>query len=315
MTALRDDRSVTDAVIALDHGEWRVRRVGAGWRRYQPAGDEMAAWSSDLAGIDGDSAIVKVGGAPWRASSIPSVDGRKWFALRRAIGTLPGFASIALPPGVAEAMLKCGADASRTGGLIVVSGVTGSGKTTLSSSLFAAWIAAAGETGIAIEDPPELPLQGAHGENGYCYQVDAGGSEGFGEMLVRALRWRPRYIFLGEIRDPEAAVQLMRAAATGHVTLATLHAPSAVGAAERILGLLAQRLDNPGVALAEALALFVHVHPPKTFTDARADGLRPFLAEIIDPAKDSSVLAGLRKGDASVLKDAALRQNRPVVRR
>lgn len=311
--ALQDDAEVTDATISLDHPDWRIRRLGSGWRRYRAGDGDLGAWAGHLRLVTGqDSAMIRVGGVPWRVSPIGAIDGLRWYALRRGLGLLPAFEALKLPPGAAETMLRSGLlQGGRSGGLVIVSGPTGAGKTTLASALFAAWLAATGETGIAIEDPPELPLHGRHGEAGYCFQIDASGPDGFGPALARALRWRPRHIFLGEIREPEGALQLLRAASTGHVTLASLHAASAVGSAERVLGLLAQKLERPGIALAEAIQLFVHVHAPRSVADApRAGALRPVLVEIIDPQKDSSVLAGLRQGDASVLKDAAFRQNR-----
>ena len=78
-----------------------------------------------------------------------------------------------------------------------------------------------------IEDPFEMPLDGeyhaANGSIGLCKQTQPQ-NDNWGASLRSALRSRPRYIMVGEIRTPEAASECLRAATSGHLVLSTIHA-------------------------------------------------------------------------------------------
>lgn len=135
-------------------------------------------------------------------------------------------------------------------GLFLVTGPTGSGKTTTLSA-FLAEISDSSRKIITLEDPVEYILPRV---DQVPVREDIG--MGFSRLLRRVLRQDPDVIMVGEIRDPETAELAVRAALTGHLVLSTLHtndAPSAinrlsdmgvpsylVGAVLR--GILAQRL-------------------------------------------------------------------------
>ena len=114
-------------------------------------------------------------------------------------------------------------------GLILVTGPTGSGKTT---TLYAALQEKIdGQTKImSIEDPVEFNLSGVT-------QISINSSIGltFPNVLRATLRHDPDIILIGEIRDKETAEIAIRAALTGHLVLATLHTNTAVGAVSRLL--------------------------------------------------------------------------------
>jgi type IV pilus assembly protein PilB len=139
---------------------------------------------------------------------------------------------------------------TRPNGLVLLTGPTGSGKTT---TLYATLqeLDAASSNIITLEDPVEYKLDGIN-------QVAVNRKSGmtFASALRAVLRQDPDIIMLGEIRDEETAVLAVQAALTGHLVLSTLHTNDAVGAIFRLLdmgiadyllaaslrGVLAQRL-------------------------------------------------------------------------
>jgi type II secretory ATPase GspE/PulE/Tfp pilus assembly ATPase PilB-like protein len=121
--------------------------------------------------------------------------------------------------------------AQQSHGMILVTGPTGSGKTT---TLYAALglRTAAAEKIITLEDPVEYSLEGVaqvpvHAQTGVT----------FASMLRSILRQDPDVIFVGEMRDTETAELAVQAALTGHVVFSTLHTNEAVGAIPRMLDL------------------------------------------------------------------------------
>jgi len=135
-------------------------------------------------------------------------------------------------------------------GIVLVSGPTGSGKTT---TLYAALsrIDARGLNIMTVEDPIEYELEGISQT-----QVNPRIGMTFARALRSILRHDPDVVMIGEIRDLETAQIAVQASLTGHLVLATLHTNDAVGATTRLvdmgvepyllssslLGVLAQRL-------------------------------------------------------------------------
>jgi type II secretory ATPase GspE/PulE/Tfp pilus assembly ATPase PilB-like protein len=116
-------------------------------------------------------------------------------------------------------------------GLILVTGPTGAGKTT---TLYACLnYLNTGERKInTIEDPIEYALAGIRQS-----QVNPKIDVDFPDLLRAVLRQAPDVIMIGEIRDPVTAEVAVRAANSGHLVLATLHAPVAAGAVQSMLSL------------------------------------------------------------------------------
>jgi type IV pilus assembly protein PilB len=138
----------------------------------------------------------------------------------------------------------------RSYGLILVTGPTGSGKTT---SLYGAinYLSSVEKNIVTIEDPVEYQL-----DNINQNPVNEAIGLGFAKMLKHILRQDPDIILVGEIRDRETALIAVQAALTGHLVLSTLHTNDALGALTRMVdmgvepyllssalaGVLAQRL-------------------------------------------------------------------------
>lgn len=114
-------------------------------------------------------------------------------------------------------------------GLFVVSGPTGSGKTT---TLYAALNALRAEHRkiVTVEDPIEYFFDDIHQT-----QLDTAAELSFANTLRAFLRHDPDIILVGEIRDPETAKTAIQAALTGHMVMTTLHANDAASAPTRLL--------------------------------------------------------------------------------
>lgn len=123
---------------------------------------------------------------------------------------------------------------SRPHGLVLVTGPTGSGKT---STLYAGLNALNSEDKnlVTIEDPVEYRLDGIN-----QVQVDPNIDLTFAQGLRSTLRQDPDVIMVGEVRDPETAWIALRAALTGHLVLSTLHTNTAAGAIATLLQMEAE---------------------------------------------------------------------------
>ena len=162
------------------------------------------------------------------------------YVLRRAIDPIPRLRDFGINNLVMRELGLAGKGMAR--GLILFSGPTGQGKTTTACSLLQEYLITFGGVAIAIEDPPELKLAGRRGHFGQCYQVRVKNGD-FSTPLRIAMRQFPRYIFLGEIRDPESAAEALQACNSGHVVIATTHAGSIEEAINRLMKLVSSKLD------------------------------------------------------------------------
>src|SRR3989440_18446 len=120
---------------------------------------------------------------------------------------------------------------NRPNGIVLVTGPTGSGKTTTLYSTLKS-LATPEVNVCTIEDPIEM-VEGAFNQMQVVQQIDLGFAEG-----VRALmRQDPDIIMVGEIRDLETAEMAVQSALTGHLVLSTLHTNDAPSAVARLLEL------------------------------------------------------------------------------
>jgi type II secretory ATPase GspE/PulE/Tfp pilus assembly ATPase PilB-like protein len=143
--------------------------------------------------------------------------------------------------GLSEQQLSClKFISSLDSGLVLISGPTGSGKTTTMYSLLK-HISSPSKKVITIEDPIENLLPNIS-------QVSVGEKIGltFNHILRAVLRQSPNVIFIGEIRDSETAQSVIQAALTGHLVLSTVHSGSAEEAITRLrdLGISEYLIDS-----------------------------------------------------------------------
>jgi general secretion pathway protein E len=118
----------------------------------------------------------------------------------------------------------------QNGGLLLLTGPAGSGKTTTIYACLRHLASHSGRHIITIEDPAEQIVPG-------IMQTEVNEARGltFAKAARHLLRQDPQVLVVGEIRDEETANIVVRAALTGHMVIATLHAGSCQGVFERLL--------------------------------------------------------------------------------
>ena len=172
-----------------------------------------------------DGALTSPSGARYRFN-VYRESGRHAVALRRLDSSFRSFEELGLPARMA-------AFCNERDGLVVVTGPTGSGKsTTLATMLDSINRRRLGHI-ITIEDPIEY----VH-KSDLCFvnQRQVGrDAVSFNAALVESLRQDPDVILVGEIRDTDTVRTALRAAETGHLVFTTLHAGDCAGAVERLV--------------------------------------------------------------------------------
>jgi twitching motility protein PilT len=259
-----------------------LAKVGAGapekLQHFQAAGD------LDIAYQDEDLPRFRVNAYRQR--------GNTSFAFRVIPKTVPSFEQLSLPAGVTKL-------AHEHRGLILVTGATGSGKTTTLAAMIDYMNRNRKQHIITIEDPIEI-LHPDH--NCIVNQREVGlDTESFGQALRRALRQDPDTILIGELRDAETAQTALQAAESGHLVMSTLHTIDAAETVGRMIeffppekqevirailagvlrGVISQRLlpkvDGGRVAAVEVMVMNARI--ADLIREGRADEITDAVAE------------------------------------
>lgn len=187
--------------------------------------------------------MVKFGGSKidLRVSTLPTQYGEKVvMRLLQTDAPLQQFEMLGLAPEIANHLRRI---IALPQGMLLVTGPTGSGKST---TLYSALSALRKPTVniITVEDPVEYALPGIN-------QVQVNNKAGltFANCLRSILRQDPNVIMVGEIRDKETAEIALKAAQTGHFVLSTLHTNDSVAAVSRLLD-----LGVPGFMIATSVS-------------------------------------------------------------
>ncbi|MDR3449149.1 MAG: ATPase, T2SS/T4P/T4SS family [Alphaproteobacteria bacterium] len=248
-TRLRD-LPFMDLYVRIDDGGKGIARYRSpgrdysnNWSRVLP--DQYRAESRLIAEellkqIDNPDSSYEYDGVRFRQSYQKLANGQQWTILRRINARLPTLEELSIATHIGTQLRRLG----QRDGLILISGPTGHGKTTMSFALLADYLRRFGGVGITVEDPVEYTLDGPVGDYGYCYQVQVDNDEDWATPLRRALRWTPRYLLVGEVRSPRAAEQILRAATTGHLVITTIHAGSVEESFMGLMHLAEQAVGN-----------------------------------------------------------------------
>jgi twitching motility protein PilT len=261
------------------------------------------------------------------------------FAFRAIPAGVPSFEQLGLPAGVSHL-------AEEHRGLVLVTGATGSGKSTTLAAIVGHINASRRQHIVTIEDPIEI----LHDDRGCIVNQREVGLDtaSFGEALRRALRQDPDVILIGELRDAETAQTAMQAAESGHLVLSTLHTvdaaetigrmveffpPEKQGQVRSILagvlrGVVSQRLlprvDQGRIAAVEVMVVnariadLIRENKIDEIGDAIADGaffnMQTFTRALIDLVvagvvdRDTAANASSSRHDFLVALDFALKQ-------
>ena len=195
--------------------------------------DLLSLWQAVGKDPDGegeyDVSLLSPSGYRYRAN-IHRHLGTLGAALRPIKTNVPEMLALGLPQAPLESW--CG----RTNGIVLISGATGSGKSTSAAAMLEHINQTASKHLVTIEDPIEYVINPARS---IVTQREVGtDTDSFNSGLRASLRQNPNVIFLGEIRDSETARIALQAAETGHLVIATMHASDSVDTLERFMLLL-----------------------------------------------------------------------------
>jgi twitching motility protein PilT len=266
------------------------------------------------------------------------------FAFRVIPKNVPNFEVLSLPQGIRRL-------AEEHRGLVLVTGATGSGKTTTLAAMIDHINRSRKQHIVTIEDPIEI----LHSDHGCIVNQREIGLDttDFMQALRRALRQDPDVILIGELRDAETAQTALQAAESGHLVLSTLHTVDAAETIGRMVeffpeakqqmirsimagvlrGVVSQRLlprvDGGRVAAVEVMvtnnriADLIRENKPEGITDAIEEGaffdMQSFTTALIDLVlaekvdQDVAANAATNRHDFLVALERALKQKRADV--
>jgi len=245
---------------------------------------------------DLDFALQTADGQRFRVN-VFSARGDRGACFRRIPQAIPTIDELAFPAALAERIVSLG------GGLVLVTGVTGSGKTTTLAALIHKLAQGGGHRIITIEEPIEYVYPA--GSDSIVTQREVGVDvPGFYEGLRSGLRQDPDVILVGEIRDRETAQLAISAAETGHLIFATMHTLDAKGAVTRLVDLFPSEMhDDIRTQLSMSLRFVIAQHLLPAATGER----RVLATEVMSAS--FAVRSAIRQGKIESL-DSAIQSGR-----
>ncbi|WP_062048104.1 ATPase, T2SS/T4P/T4SS family [Bacillus sp. JCM 19034] len=172
-------------------------------------------------------------------------------------------------------------------GLCLFAGSTGSGKTTTLYAIIKELLLNGSKSIISIEDPIEIPIND-------IVQVEVSEQTGltFDASLRAALRHDPDVLLIGEIRDEVTAALAIRAALTGHLVLATVHASDMKTTLLRLLNLGVKKSDLLECCKMIIIQQLVRLHCPICFNDGEytCTCKKPLRKALFDIAKQRELM-------------------------
>lgn len=237
----------------------------------------------ELTGMRSVDSAITVGANQFRMNIFFDSDGPA-LAVRALESSPPPVEQVGFPNDVWRDVLR------KQQGLVIVAGVTGSGKSTTISSMINRIAETRPVRVITLEDPIEYKLES---KTAIISQRELGRDVPSYESGVRdALREDPDVIFVGEMRDRDAASWTLSAAETGHLVFSTLHTRDCRGTITRLIDMFpSDRADEIASQISLALS---HIICQKLIPRASGDG-RVVAMEIMNNNYATSNLIRMRK--------------------
>ena len=216
---------VGGAMVAVAHADVTEDELLAQITRMVPEHLKGDVYDEAAKGLD--FSYTEPGAGRFRCSAFRTL-GRLGMTMRTIKSTIPSLADLHLPNTVMDIALS-------QRGMTLVTGTTGSGKSTTLAAMIDLINTNYDVKIITVEDPIEY----LHDDKkAMITQIEVGSdSTSFDQALRQALRQDPDVILIGELRDVETLRMALRAADTGHQVFATVHAARAAQTIERIIAM------------------------------------------------------------------------------
>lgn len=210
------------APVAVSEGDGTLDKARELFRAIQSCGNGNGRFDMEL------------GGHWHRVEVLPN----GVMAVRVIPDSVPSLEELKIPPQYRRVLLS--EELTSRGGLVVIAGGAGSGKTTTAVSTIVGRLNAFGGYGLIYENPMEYRIQGFHG-SGYLDQNPVT-HEGMVEALTKSMRCLPvggrALIYVGEILDPEIAMAVFHLMMNGHTVFTTSFGTGIIECVERLCTLL-----------------------------------------------------------------------------
>lgn len=210
------------------------------------------------------------------------------WCLRRVGDTPPKLEDLNLPLSLYRAIRESCNDR----GLVLMSGSFGSGKSTAAAASLQDWVQQTGEVGVTLEDPPEFRMDNDYG-TGKIYQINTNDTDP-AEAIKHVRRYAPRYVFLGEVRTPETARELLHISASGPLAMCTIQASDPIQALTSLILFASSSMsgDMAQQIAARGISMIIHL-------EMAADGPKANMLRIAD--NDHGIQSRIRSGRYDLL--------------
>ena len=204
--------------------------------------------------------LIKWADRSFRAYQIPAISGTV-VAMRQMPPKFINLEETGLNKRIMEELLH--RRLSR-GGLVIICGAPGNGKTTTCAAMIDARLKMYGGLCITIEDPVEIELKNDWGSKGKCLQIQVRDKSEFPEAVRGIMRAYPTGVdsmmLIGETRDPETASEALRSSMDGRLVITTMHSDNPASALERFYTYASKILDQDDVSsmLSSSFRLCIH---------------------------------------------------------